>query len=186
MAPENNLRRLLAQGRHALSSGRAAEIAEQIEAQPRQARRLIEFLFDDDPGVAQRAADVLERISSQPSPVLMRILAGAKEELLGLLAEAELKKVRWNLALTVGRLPLTLLEARRVAAILEAWLADPSSIVKTTALQGLADMTAYDPAQLPQVVDLLRIDGRSGTPAMRARSRLLLKKLARASKEQEP
>jgi HEAT repeat protein len=182
MAPESNLRELLAQGKHALSSGRVAEIAELIQAQPRLARRLIEFLFDDDPGVAQRAADVLERISHQPSPPLQRIPAGYVDELLGLMAEAQLKKVRWNLALIVGRLPLTAIEARRVAAILEDWLTDPSSIVKTAALQCLADMTAYDPPLLPKVLDLLRIHGRSGTPARRARSRQLLKKLALTSR----
>jgi len=135
-----DLRLLLAQGRHALSSGRVVEIADLVEADPRRARRLIEFMFDDDPGVAQRAADVLERISHQPSPALGRILAESKEVFLGLLPEATLKKVRWNLALTMGRLPLTSPEARRVAAILEAWLDDPSSILKTAALQGLADM----------------------------------------------
>jgi hypothetical protein len=42
------------------------------------------------------------------------------------------------------------------------------------ALQGLVDLTRQNHASLPAVLDLLRIYGRSGTAAMRARSRLLL------------
>lgn len=64
-----------------------------------------------------------------------------------------------------------------MAAILQTWLDDPSSIVKTAALHGMAQIARHHPASLPAVVDLLRVAGRSGTPAMRARSRILLKKL---------
>ena len=75
------------------------------------------------------------------------------------------------------RLELTAAECRRVAAVLKGWLGDRSSIVKTAALQGMADLTRQDPAMTTEVVDLLRLCGRSGTPAMRARSRILLKAL---------
>jgi hypothetical protein len=39
----------------------------------------------------------------------------------------------------------------------------------------MADLTRQDPDSLPDVLDLLRLAARSGTPAMRARSRILLK-----------
>jgi len=169
-----DLRKLLFEGRNALSVGRVLEVSDLVRSKPRLAARLIEYIWDHDPGVAQRAADVLERVSCKPDPALMRVLTESKEALLGLLPEAALKKARWNLALTIGRLPLTIQEARRAADVLESWLQDESSIVKTAALQGLADLTHWDPAIRPKVVDLLRLYGRSGTPAMRARSRLLL------------
>jgi len=185
-----NLRALLAQGRHALSLGRVPEAFALIEAQPRLAAHLIELLWDDDPGVVQRAADVLERISARishkPSPALQSILAASKDALLGLLTEAQPKKLRWNLALTLGRLPLTVPDCRRAAVAFRAYLDDPSSIVKTAALQGLADLTRHDPSQLPAVLDLLRIHGRSGTPAMRARSRILLKSLEASNRQPTP
>jgi hypothetical protein len=60
---------------------------------------------------------------------------------------------------------------------LYTFLDDRSSIVKTAALQGLADLTRHDPDSLPVILDLLRIQGRSGTPAMRARSRHLINRL---------
>ena len=107
----------------------------------------------------------------------MRILNQYKEALLGLLPDARFIKLRWNLAFVLPRLALTLPEARRAAATLYTFLDDRSSIVKTAALQGLADLTRHDPDSLPAVLDLLRIQGRSGTPAMRARSRHLIKRL---------
>jgi hypothetical protein len=64
-----------------------------------------------------------------------------------------------------------------VADILLSYLEDRSSIVKTCALQGLADLTRQDASLLPEVVDLLNIHSRSGTSAMRARGRMLLKQL---------
>ena len=107
----------------------------------------------------------------------MRILNQYKEALLGLLPDAGFIKLRWNLAFVLPRLALTVPEARRAAATLYTFLDDRSSIVKTAALQGLADLTRHDPDLLPAVLDLLRIQGRSGTPAMRARSRHLIKRL---------
>lgn len=172
-----DLRSQLAVGRHALDPARVPQITELIRAHPRRAARLIELLWDDDPGVANRAADTLERVYHHPSPTLRRIVGEFKEALIGLLPEARNIKLRWNLAFTIPRLSLTVAEARCVAATLETFLDDRSSIVKTAALHGLADLTRHDPASLPAVLDLLRIHGRSGTPAMRARSRHLLKRL---------
>jgi len=172
-----DLRAELAIGPHAMHPGRVPEIAELICAQTRRAGRLIELLWDDDPGVASRAADVLERISHCPSPALSRVLAEYKEALLGLLPDARFPKLRWNLAFLIPRLDLTLTEARRAAATLYTFLEDRSSIVKTAALQGLADLTRHDPESVPAVLDLLRIQGLSGTPAMRARSRHLIQRL---------
>ena len=172
-----DLRDQLALGRHALDPGRVPQIAELVRSHSGRSVRLIELLWDDDPGVANRAADVLERISRDPSPALRRILAAHKEALLGLLCDARFIKLRWNLAFSIPRLPLTLAEARRAATTLQSYLDDRSSIVKTAALHGLADLTRHDPASLPDVLDLLRIQGRSGTPAMRARSRHLLERL---------
>jgi hypothetical protein len=177
MARQVDFRTELSLGRHALDSGRVVEVTAWIRNHPRQAGRLIELLWDDDAGVASRAADVLERVSNDPSPALRRVLADHKEALLGLLPDARFIKLRWNLAFVVPRLPLTLPEARRAASVLQTFLDDRSSIVKTAALQGMADLTRHDPASLSEVLDLLRIQGRSGTPAMRARSRHLIQRL---------
>jgi len=163
-----------------LDAGRVWEVVELIEGKPGKVAQLVECLFDDDPGIASRAADALERITRDRPHQAQHW----KETLLGLIAETTEKKVRWNLALTIPRLKLTVAECRRVAGVLNTWLDDPSSIVKTTALHGMADLTRQDPESLPDVVDLLRMAGRSGTPAMRARSRILLKAMERDRQKQ--
>jgi hypothetical protein len=141
-----------------------------------------------------RAADALEKLtrrrSSQPDPVrdalLVLLQRSWKAPLIGLLSESTENKLRWCLAPVLPRLTLTISECRRVAAILRTCLEDKSSIVKTCAMQGLAELTRQDASLLPEVLDLLRILARSGTPAMRARGRILLRKLEAAPKSSEP
>jgi hypothetical protein len=147
--------------------------------------QLLECLWDEDPCVAMRAADALEKLTRRRSPVadeiqksLLKTLQGSwKAPLIGLLAEATENKLRWCLAPVIPRLALTVPECKRVAETLLSYLDDKSSIVKTMALQGLADLTRQDASLLPMVIDLLSIHSRSGTAAMRARGRMLLKQL---------
>ena len=174
MPARESIREMLAPGRR-LDAGRAWEVVELVAERPRRLEELVECLWDDDAGVASRAADALERSTRDRPSRAQRW----KDALLGLMAETTEKKVRWNLALVVPRLKLTVPECRRVAAVLESWLDDPSSVVKTAALHGMADLTRQDFSLVSDVVDLLRQAERSGTPAMRARSRILLKALER-------
>ena len=163
---------MLAAGRP-LAIGRVREVVALVLAWPGKAPSLVKCLWDEDTGVANRAADALER-ASYHRPAL---LAPWKAELLGLLAEAEQKKLRWNLALLVARLELTEAETRRAMVPLRGYLEDRSSIVKTCAMEGLAGLARQNAALLPEVLDTLRILARSGTPAMRARGRILLRRL---------
>lgn len=173
MAKES-IRQMLAPGSR-LDAGRVSEVVELIEERRAKLASLMECIWDDDPAIANRAADALERVTRyRPSAA-----QGWKDELLGLAGEAGEKKLRWNLALLIPRLQLTVPDCRRVAGVLRTYLDDASSIVKTAALHGMADLTRQDPESLPYVLDLLRVAGRSGTPAMRARSRILLKAIER-------
>jgi len=170
MPAAESIRAVLQAGRHRLSLGRTCEAMELVRAHPRRAGRLVECLWDDDPGVAGRAAHAIEELSRTQSA----LFNPWKEELLGLLCETQQNKQRWCLAVCIPRLPLTEAECRRAASALENYLEDSSSIVKTCALQALADLSQQDPSLRPMVLDLLRLHGRSGTPAMRARCRKLL------------
>ena len=181
MPRSESIRAMLLPGAR-LAKARVPEVAELVQAEPQRFASLIECLWDSDAGVANRAADVLERVTrDNPKP-----LPRYREPLLGLLAEASENKLRWNLALTIPRMNLTPAECRRAAQILESYLEDESSIVRTAALQGLADLTRQNPASLPTVLDLLRVAGRSGTAAIRARSRILLKKLEKTAAVNSP
>lgn len=158
---------------HRMAPGLSPEVAAQLLKRPRMAGQLVALLWDADQGVANRAADALERASYHKPELLRRW----KDALLGRMADATANKLRWNLALIIPRVPLTVSETERAAAVLRSWLEDRSSIVKTAAMQGLAGLTHWNPALLPEMLDMLRILSRSGTPAMRARGRILLKKL---------
>ena len=173
MQQQKTIRDMLALGRHRLDPGQARKVAELLLADPRKISQLIECLWDEDPGIANRAADALERATyHQP-----KIAQPWKEALIGLMAEAQQNKLRWNLAMLVPRLQLSVTDARRAAAALRSYLDDEGSIVKTAAMHGLTMLTKHDPELLSQVIDMLRILSRSGTPAMRARGRILLKRL---------
>lgn len=142
---------------------------------------LIKCMWDEEPGVANRAADAVERLTAKDASLIQKW----KAPLLGLLAEARVNKLRWNLALIVTRLRLTLNEARAVAQLFEEqYLADPSSIVRTLALHGLYNLGRQHAALEAEAIEMLQRHGLSGTPAMRARSRILLKKIeSRSSTE---
>lgn len=168
-----SIRTMLSAGGHKLDVGCAREVAALILAQPRKLRQLVECLCDPDPGIANRAVDALERASAQKPA----ILAPWKDLLLGRMADATEKKLRWNLALLVSRIELSPHEIERAASILRTYLDDSSSLVKTAAMHGLAGLARQSPAMLPEVLDLLRMLSRSGTPAMRARGRILLSHL---------
>jgi hypothetical protein len=179
MAKTETIHSMLGEGKGRISVGRAEEVAALVIADPERLSRLMECLWDKDPGVVNRAGHALERVTRDAMGVFGPLLAEWKTALLGLMPEAAENKLRWHLALIVPRLALSRPECRRAAAALQSWLEDGSSIVKTMAMQGLVDLTRQDASLLTEVVDLLRILSRSGTPAMRARGRLLLMKLER-------
>lgn len=171
------IRSMLAPGRR-LDVGRAREVAGMILARLRKTGSVVECLWDEDPGIANRAADTLERASyHKPS-----LLAPWKDVLLARLAEVEHNKLRWNLSLMMGRLKLTTPETERAMMALRNYLGDRGSIVRTAAMHGMAGLAIQNPALLPEVLDTIRILTRSGTPAMRARGRILLKKLEAVDK----
>jgi hypothetical protein len=156
------------QGSDRRSIGRADEVARLVLGAPRE---LIQCLWDENPLVRMRAADVAEKVSAKKP----RLLDRYKVELLGLLAEAKQIELRWPLAAMIPRLRLTAPERLRAAAALQRYLGDRSSIVKTFALQGLVELARNDAGLRGKVTQLLEDAVQSGTPAMKARTRKLLK-----------
>jgi len=139
--------------------------------------KLISGLWSEDPLVRMRAADAAEKVTRKHPEWLQPY----KKEFLGLMAEANEQELRWHLAAMLPRLALTAKEQQRAISLLTSYLIDRSSIVKTFALQGLADLAAQDPSIRATVTETLRQAARNGTPAMKARSRKLLLLLERNS-----
>ena len=57
---------------------------------------------------------------------------------------------------------------------MNGYLEDRSSIVKTFALQGLADLAQPEPGLRAEVIEILHESARNGSAAVKARSRKLL------------
>jgi hypothetical protein len=146
-----------------------------VSENPRLFPKLIAGLWSENPLVRMRAADATEKVARKNR----ELLRPYKKELLRLIAEGKEQELRWHLAVMVPRLPLNAKEQQLAISMLNGYLEDRSSIVKTFALQGLADLAQADPSIRPKVLEVLRESTRTGTPAMKARSRKLLIHLER-------
>ncbi len=155
------------------SIGRSDEVVAEALARPVLFKVLITGLSATDALLRMRAADALEKISVvqpdylQPHKVFLIKMAAASAQ----------KEVRWHLAQMLPRLKLNEKERRRVADIMLRYLSDGSSIVKTCAMQALADIAIQSLALRPSILLHLRELTVIGTPAMKARGRKLLAKL---------
>jgi hypothetical protein len=155
------------------SIGKSNQIAKLVLSNPERFAELLECFWDENPIVRMRAADAAEKVTvARP-----KLLKPHKQELLGLLAEAEQIELRWHLALMVPRLGLSGAERKHAGAALQRYLDDRSSIVKTLALQGLADLARKDASLRKPVRRILEESLQTGTAAMKARARKLLKEL---------
>jgi hypothetical protein len=160
--PTANILRLL-QGGGRRSLGRAEHVVQLVLRRHTLFPQLLRGLWSDDPVVVMRAADAVEKVTrSVPD-----LLKPHKRALLGLAAEATQQELRWHLAAR---------ERDGVLSMLRDWLDDRSAIVKTFALQSLADMAVADADLQDEVRDLLRVAVHSGSAAVKARARKLLKR----------
>jgi len=155
------------------SIGKSNQIAKLVLSEPKRFSALMQCLWDKDPIVRMRAADAAEKVTV----VQPELLNPHKQELLGLLSEAEQIELRWHLAAIVPRLALNRPERERAVVALQRYLEDRSSIVKTFALQGLADLARQDACVRELARKILEESLRTGTAAMKARARRLLNEL---------
>lgn len=153
------------------SIGAADQVASDLEAGTVDVAEIVALLGGEHgPIVAMRAADALEK-ATRAHPEL---LIPHRRALLGMLATADQPEVRWHLAQLVPRLELGASAAADTIDVLEGWLEDPSSIVKTNVLQALADLAEQHPGLQGRVASILTSAQDHATPAMRARLRHLL------------
>jgi hypothetical protein len=155
--------------------GRSEEVAAMVSKDPKFFSELMAGLWSTDPLIRMRAADAAEKVTRNRSE-LLRPYTG---ELLGLMVETEQQELRWHLAAMVPRLQLNIKQRNLATSLLIGYLDDRSSIVKTFALQGLAELAQDDASLRPGVIKILREATRNGTAAMKARSRKLLGRLER-------
>jgi HEAT repeat protein len=165
----------LLQGGDRRTIGRSDQGAAIVSKAPERFPELIAGLWSEDAVVRMRAADEAEKVTRKNPELLLPY----KKELLGLMVETTQQELRWHLAAMIPRLALSTKERQAAISALINYLEDKSSIVKTFALQGLAELAQDDLGIRPEVMEILRDATRNGTPAMKARSRKLLLRLER-------
>jgi hypothetical protein len=156
--PRTNILDLLA-GADRRTIGLSDKVAAMVSQDLKLFPNLIAGLWSEDPLVRIRSADATEKVTRNNH----RLLRPYRKELLGLMNETMQQE-----------LPLSGKERQIAASLLQGYLADRSSIVRTFALQGLTDLAQTDASIRPGVIETLREATRNGTPAMKARSRKLL------------
>ena len=167
-----NIRSFL-EGEDRRTIGRADRVAEIVSDDAKLFPTLIAGLWSADRLMRMRAADAAEKVTRKHSELLQPY----KKELLGLMTETREQELRWHLAVMVPRLRLNAREQQAAISLLSGYLEDGSSIVKTFALQGLADISETEPSFRGRIVEILGEAARKRTPAMKARSRKLLRHL---------
>lgn len=158
------------QGGDRRSIGRSDEVVRLILEKPQLFDALISGIALEDPLVRMRCADAAEKITvTHPE-----YLRPYKRKLIEDYSRIEQKEVRWHVAAMLARLPLTAREQKRVVDILLSYTNDRSSIVKTLAMQALADIALHNEELQPEVRKHIEELCVIGTPAMKARGRMLL------------
>jgi hypothetical protein len=167
-----NLLKMLRGGDHR-SIGRSEEVVSEVLADARLFGPLFDCMLADDPLVCMRAADAVEKIT-RLRPDFLR---SYKNRLINRVARSLHQEVRWHVAQLFSRLELSNADRRKIRVILNEYLEGESRIVKTFAMQALADIARHDKRLQPSILKQLEELTRDGSPAMRSRGKKLLDQL---------
>lgn len=152
------------------SLGNSKAVAKRVLAHPELLPELLEAFDSQDRVLISRAADALEIVASaQP-----HLIHPYKRFVLDMLARFEYWEVREHVCLMLPLLPLTAEERREAFETVGQWLCSKSSIVRTFSLQTMYDLAQMDSSLLDEAMLHLEHALTHGTPAMRARARILL------------
>jgi HEAT repeat protein len=157
------------------SIGRVDEVVQMVLNEPGLFDLLFSGMQHDDPVIRMRAADAVEKITARH----FEYLQPYKEQLLGSIAAVDQQEVRWHVAQMLPRLALNPAELGAAVQILRGYLDDRSQIVKTSAIQALADLAETDAGLRQELIPLLEQLVQTGSPAVKSRGRRLLAKLKR-------
>ncbi len=161
------------------SIGRANEVARRTADNPGFFKFVFRGLYDPDPVVRMRAADVIEKVT-RDRPAL---LAGFSGEIIALLARTEQQEVCWHLAQIAPRLDLKKSQEERIVAALKKLLSHKSKIVRVSAMDALASFGKRNAALLEEVTAIIKAQMENGSPAVISRGRKLLKRLEKNAKD---
>jgi hypothetical protein len=156
------------------SLGNAQAVERALRADPSLFGEVFAAMSSADPRVRMRAADVIEKVT-RTSPQLLQPF---RKKLIREIAAIAQQEVRWHAAQMFPRLKLSSGERKKIIAMLFSWVAeDASGIVRVMSLQALADLSRVEDSVRKRLLPLLAEMARKGSPALRSRSRRLLREL---------
>ena len=155
------------------SIGRANEIADKVEQNSALFGEVFKGLYDNDPIVRMRSADVIEKVTKN-KPQLLR---GFTSKIISILASAEQQEICWHMAQIAPRLACTKNEVNQIIKILKRYLSHKSKIVNVSAMESLAVFTQINSSILNEVIEIIKEQEKTGSPAVQSRGRKLLKRL---------
>ena len=157
------------------SIGRSNLIVRMVLDDRKRLAEIINGLSSEDYLVRMRCADVVEKVSlGHPD-----WLAPHRHTLFDLAAKSTMKELRWHLAQMLPRLDLSRPERNSAIAIMLTYLNDTSRIVRTFAMQTLADLAGSDLTLHRKLLPLFEELAQTDSPAVRARARRLIRRLER-------
>jgi hypothetical protein len=138
-----------------------------VLADARLFRPLFECMMRDDPLIRMRAADGIEKITR----LRPEFLQPHTKQLLERVACIHQQEVRWHVAQLVPRLVLNRQDRKIAVALMNEYLSDKSSIVRTNAMQALAELAMQDASLRSGVIRQLEQLTKEGSPAVQSRGR---------------
>ena len=155
------------------SIGRSNEVAEDIEKNVSLFETVFRGLYDSDPLIRMRSADVIEKVTRNKP----ELLSNHTPEVISILTTAEQQEVCWHTAQIAPRLAYSPNEENEIIKALKSYLTHKSKIVRVSALEALTDLAEKNQAITKEVINTIRLHVKTGSPAIQARGRKLLKRL---------
>lgn len=157
------------------SIGRANEVAHEVENNSALFRAVFGGLNHNDPVVRMRSADVIEKVTKNKP----ELLSDYTSQVISILGSAEQQEVCWHMAQVVPRLECTVNEENEIIEALKKYLLHKSKIVRVGAMQSLAIFAERKSSILNEVIEIIRVQKETGSPAVQSRGRKLLQQLER-------
>ena len=155
------------------SIGRSNEIVADIKENPLLIEDVFPGLHDRDPVFKARTADVIEKATREKPELLL----DHKKEIISILKNEKQQEVCWHIAQMIPRLQYAPAEEEVVILALNGYLSHKSKIVRVSALEALTDLAQRNKSLLKEVTKTIRLHTETGSPAVQARGRKLLKRL---------
>ncbi|MCP4705655.1 MAG: hypothetical protein GY865_13730 [candidate division Zixibacteria bacterium] len=162
------------QGGDRRSIGNANKVVKMIKNNQRLFDEIFTGIFDTDPIIRMRAADVIEKVSQKHPHLLKK----HKKTILSKIDQFDQQEVKWHVALMLSYMQLTEKEASAVFIELSNWaINNKSQIVRVNSLQALADIALKYSHLKSKIYILINDQIRNGSPSIRSRGKKLLEKL---------